>query len=269
MGQKLSKKVLQKHIIEANKMENILQNIFDDMSIRLNVFTGKVLHDPKVAISDFVGWVKYLVIYNPELVKVTDDEESENDVKFSETAETLNNYDCQSSHQLRKKVLTCENFLYLRRLCYEYERLIETGTQKSTEVINNDNNVETKRKISAFDPDECSICMDASIDIVLPCLHGYCSVCWEDWSTHSQTCPHCRGEVKECGSSQQTHHKATDDIWQYESWSESDMNTQLLKLKQKIVDNLTTVPSDLTREMMHSHCILSPNGEVLGRDGTA
>jgi hypothetical protein len=112
-----------------------------------------------------------------------------------------------SSQQLKKKVLKCKSFLLLRRLCYEYEHILEIGAQSpnistiTTSVLGGESSElgmlkAGEKRVDSYDPDECSICMDASIDIVLPCLHGYCSLCWEDWSSHSSTCPHCRGEIK-------------------------------------------------------------------------
>ena len=31
------------------------------------------------------------------------------------------------------------------------------------------------------DANECSICMEREVDIVLPCLHSFCLSCCEDW----------------------------------------------------------------------------------------
>lgn len=259
MGQKLSKKVLQRHISEATKMERILQEVLDDASLRLTVFTGKVDHAPIVAISDFVGWVKYLVIYNPSSV--------ENVVSDRFLDESPNRND--QSQQLKKKVLTCRNFLILRRLCYEYMHVLDIGTRNASAEISAISDEYTgqvklkagQKRVDSFDPDECSICMDASIDIVLPCLHGYCSACWDDWSSHNSTCPYCRGEVKDSKgqSSEHVTHDGQEDIWQYESWDEGDMKTQLQKIKVNIMENLMNSPFELTKELMTSHSILSPS----------
>ena len=98
---------------------------------------------------------------------------------------------------------------------------------------------------------------------------GYCSGCWEDWSAHSSTCPHCRGEIKECPAGQGREgqvegqqlgggHDGREDIWQYESWDETDMHSQLEKLTTQLLEFVRDLPLNLTKEMMTSHCILSP-----------
>lgn len=213
MGQNLSKKVLQRHMIEANKMEKILQHVFKDISLRLTVLTGKVLCDPLEVMADFVGSVKYLLIYNPASVECTVSTESNEvfignlqtttdtnidgtiwrDVPSSNSptsSSSSSTYDSNrpssQKQELKKKVLTYKNFLLLRRLCYEYERVLEIGSKSPTnattmatsvldEDSSNSNQLQSKageQRLDSYDPDECSICMDASIDVVLPCLHG-------------------------------------------------------------------------------------------------
>lgn len=100
------------------------------------------------------------------------------------------------------------------------------------------------------------------------CNIGYCSGCWQDWSSHSSTCPHCRGEIKECQGREEEGgdegatgkgHDGCEDIWQYESWDESDMHSHLEKITTQLIHYVRELPRDLTREMMTSHCILSPH----------
>ena len=200
MGQSLSKKVLQRHMIEANKMEKILQHVFKDISLRLTVLTGKVLCDPLEVMADFVGSVKYLLIYNPANVddscigggSVDDStgnmpiEEKETnvdgtiwrDVPSTNSPTASNgNRPLSQKQELKKKVLACKSFLLLRRLCYEYEHVMEIGSQSPTNAttisVSDERQLKAGgKRVDSYDPDECSICMDASIDIVLPCLHG-------------------------------------------------------------------------------------------------
>eukprot|EP00045_Choanoeca_perplexa_P002571 m.25328 g.25328 ORF g.25328 m.25328 type:complete len:226 (-) comp11587_c0_seq1:72-749(-) len=46
--------------------------------------------------------------------------------------------------------------------------------------------------------DRCAICADADIDMTLPCSHGYCDVCIDQWrweSNHRGGCPICRADL--------------------------------------------------------------------------
>lgn len=42
---------------------------------------------------------------------------------------------------------------------------------------------------------ECSICLDNLSDIMLPCLHAFCSECIVHWQAQQQNCPICRSEI--------------------------------------------------------------------------
>eukprot|EP00347_Sterkiella_histriomuscorum_P020391 403337981 len=39
---------------------------------------------------------------------------------------------------------------------------------------------------------ECSICMNSQVNIVLPCMHQYCENCITDWYMKNESCPQCR-----------------------------------------------------------------------------
>ena len=41
--------------------------------------------------------------------------------------------------------------------------------------------------------EECPICLDAVVEVVLPCSHGFCRDCVRSWEGLSSTCPVCRG----------------------------------------------------------------------------
>jgi len=62
-----------------------------------------------------------------------------------------------------KRVLSYSQYLTLRKMAYDIERLVAAG------ALN-----ELKK-----DSDECTICMDAPVDIVLPCSHSFCTKCFE------------------------------------------------------------------------------------------
>ena len=42
---------------------------------------------------------------------------------------------------------------------------------------------------------ECSVCLDNLSDIMLPCLHAFCSPCIELWQARQSNCPVCRSEI--------------------------------------------------------------------------
>lgn len=265
MGQSLSNKVLERHVIAASKMEITLQMISGDKSLTLNVLTGKILHDPIEVAADFLGSVKYLLVYNPVIMEgssgLLPDSDGMGDLGSVEifvkspTSQTINKNesDTSTSQQEKKKILTYKDLVLLRRLCCEYEALRHVGSQGAVKAVKAGD-----KRAPSYDPDECSVCMDASIDIVLPCLHGYCSTCWEEWSSYSSTCPHCRGEVKE-----HSNDSAEDDIWQCETWREGDTTAFLGEMKVKLQQYVTMLPLNLTPQMMTSHrsvSRLSSNG---------
>ncbi|RHY05431.1 hypothetical protein DYB25_002452 [Aphanomyces astaci] len=47
----------------------------------------------------------------------------------------------------------------------------------------------------AFDDRECQICMDTDKEVVLPCSHSFCLLCFQTWSSQNQTCPICRSQL--------------------------------------------------------------------------
>ncbi|TMW48200.1 hypothetical protein DOY81_006712 [Sarcophaga bullata] len=50
--------------------------------------------------------------------------------------------------------------------------------------------------------DECSICLDRSTEVILPCTHSFCAPCIEQWNVNNKTCPICCETLE-----------STDDTW--------------------------------------------------------
>ena len=38
----------------------------------------------------------------------------------------------------------------------------------------------------------CPICLDSKLEVVMPCMHSFCSQCITDWTHQHFTCPLCR-----------------------------------------------------------------------------
>jgi hypothetical protein len=37
--------------------------------------------------------------------------------------------------------------------------------------------------------------MNSNIQVILPCSHGYCSKCIDDWHKRNDDCPNCRQKI--------------------------------------------------------------------------
>ena len=74
--------------------------------------------------------------------------------------------------------------------------------------------------------EECCICLERKVDIVLPCGHTFCSVDIEDWETRQEQCPVCRRslELKQ----------AFEDL----SYSAHELISEVSGLKKAILDLL-------------------------------
>lgn len=47
--------------------------------------------------------------------------------------------------------------------------------------------------------DECSICLDRSTEVILPCTHSFCTPCIEQWNVNNKTCPICSETLESTG----------------------------------------------------------------------
>ncbi|CAM8979575.1 unnamed protein product [Rhodiola kirilowii] len=109
-----------------------------------------------------------------------------------------------------------------------------------------------QRQYSDFDmeiEDECGICMEMNSKIVLPnCNHIFCSKCYHEWRSRSQSCPFCRDSLKRVESS---------DLWVYtDSRDIVDMTTITKETLQRLfmfVEKLPLVVPESLSDSYDSH----------------
>lgn len=64
------------------------------------------------------------------------------------------------------------------------------------------NQLESDPKFNFDTDDTCIICMDRKPEVILACLHSYCSLCIEQWNeTGKKSCPVCSSELKDTSDS--------------------------------------------------------------------
>jgi len=75
-------------------------------------------------------------------------------------------------------------FSYLERLNVYRESFVTRGSERMTTTTRGGDSV-----------GECSVCLDNQSDIMLPCLHAFCTQCIELWQAKQSNCPVCRSEI--------------------------------------------------------------------------
>lgn len=98
-------------------------------------------------------------------------------------------------------------FSYLERLNVYRESFATQGTERMSGVLKlNKNSKSDDDKVTAVhciesttrggdSIGECSVCLDNLSDIMLPCLHAFCTQCIELWQAKQSNCPVCRSEI--------------------------------------------------------------------------
>lgn len=73
--------------------------------------------------------------------------------------------------------------------------------------------------------DDCIICMERKNEVILSCLHSFCTLCIEQWNeTGSKSCPVCAQELKD-----------TSDSWiPLEIPEPDEINDEIVKQLQKL-----------------------------------
>lgn len=143
MGQKMSNSLLQDEVKKSRHVERLLRLIYDKVTV--NVFTGTISASPLDVIEDVILGSKYVLIYQENIDGIPGEK--------------------------TKKVLSYDQFVSLRRKVSEMERLLGAGAHIDSPESG---------AVSTDDSEsECMICMESSIEIVLPCSHSFCLKCFE------------------------------------------------------------------------------------------
>lgn len=74
--------------------------------------------------------------------------------------------------------------------------------------------------------DCCIICMDSRIEVILSCMHSYCTPCIEQWNENGKTCPVCSQELLD-----------TTDSWvPLEIPNADEINEEIVQQLQKLAE---------------------------------
>lgn len=90
---------------------------------------------------------------------------------------------------------------------------------------------------------ECSICMDHCIEVVLPCSHEFCSKCASSWVNVHLHCPLCRIRI--------SRKDAENEQWQLETWSEADVAENVEAVEMKLHTLCSRLENNNKRKSLH------------------
>jgi hypothetical protein len=212
MGPQLSKKYFLDHINEARALSGVLKVVYRDSDIKLIVAT--VAGSPVTVLRDYLGSVKFVVSFR----------------KCSGYAVSSP----MESEEISRKMLTYEQYEAFKKLLYSLRNSLAAGSAPAARVP----------------AEECSICLDASVEVVLPCTHSFCAKCAKEWRETNPTCPCCRQDLIENAGEE----------WQLEDWNEDDLKVQFKAVTQAIcdfLDALDLVPPNITE----THKVLDIEGD--------
>lgn len=214
MGPQISRSYFMERIEECRALSGVLKVIYRDSDIKLIVAT--VAGSPMSVLTDyFAGKVKFAVSYR-----------------------RCSGYTVASplaSEEITRKLLTYEQYEFLKKLLYSLRNCLAAGSSPV-------------KPISAAE--ECAICLDAGVEVVLPCSHSFCSKCAQEWSDSNPTCPCCRQDLIQNAGEE----------WQLEDWNESDMKAQFLQITQDVIIFLEELPI-LPPNISETHKILEIEGD--------
>jgi hypothetical protein len=198
MGQHISAVYFQQYVNEAKELSNLLRVVYRDANITLLLATASGA--PTLVLSDYLGSVKFSVTYR----------------KCSGYALSS---PLESDHTT-SKLMTYDEYAELREILLRLKNALSTGARVKAPASEGD--------------DECSICMNSTVQVVLPCSHAFCSKCAADWTDSNPTCPCCR-QPQEGGS-------AETQEWQLEDWGEKEQKAEFSSICVAVENFLDMLP---------------------------
>lgn len=213
MGLDLSSTYFQGMIEETKAFNAILKVIYRESDIKIMV--GTTVGSPGVLLRDIFG-------VNPAI----------GDVAFLVSFRKCTGYtvsDALHNEEISRKRMSFEQYSSFKGLLYNLRNSLAAGSAPSSIIRPRE---------------ECSICLNALVEVALPCSHSFCSKCAADWRQNSDTCPCCRNNMIEASCE-----------WQIEDWSQDDLKEQFFSLCKCIDDFLSGLPP-VTNSFISSHRIL-------------
>mmetsp|Transcript_393 Transcript_393/g.671 ORF Transcript_393/g.671 Transcript_393/m.671 type:complete len:290 (+) Transcript_393:180-1049(+) len=117
--------------------------------------------------------------------------DSRNDTEGEGSAEDVSNSE--------GKIMSVGEFSTLFCLLRRLDQLVQAHLQYFEPVTSNVHlkaeTTEEEDDVDGLEDPECVICMDSQPQIVLPCMHSFCSACATKWVEKHLDCPVCRGHI--------------------------------------------------------------------------
>ena len=215
MGAHISRKYFAEQIHEARALTGVLKVVYRDSDIKLILAT--VARAPVSVVRDYLmGSVKFIVSYRKS-----------SGYTISSPIE---------SDLIWRKILTYEEYERLKKLLYSLRNVLAAGSAPS--------------KLVRQPSEECSIFLDAVVEVVLACGHSFCTKCAADWKDTNPTCPSCRQDLIDNAGEE----------WQLEDWNENDLKVQFEVMTRSIaefLDGMPSAPPDITE----THKVLDIQGD--------
>jgi hypothetical protein len=233
MGQQISSAYFEEEIAEARALSSVLRVVYRRCAIRLLV--GALLRAPEAALMDyFAREVKYLVSYVPS--------------SGYTVAQAL------QSDGVVHKALTHDDFASLRAMLYGLHAVLAAGScgyRDARSVGGASTGASSGQEIT----EECPVCLDNIVNVVLPCTHSLCSSCAEDVKRNHSTCPVCRQELLlgEAGG--------YSGEWVLEDWKQIDVQKDFENHCTIIAQFLESLPV-VSPAVLSTHRVIALDGGV-------
>jgi hypothetical protein len=114
----------------------------------------------------------------------------------------------EQSPIVMRKFLTLREFYFLFHYLCEYIEPVKKYFRRkylsvlgpaallSADQKDSEEKLNLKKEVNELmEENECTICMEQQVDVVLNCSHGFCQKCISDWQREHQSCPVCRAQL--------------------------------------------------------------------------